>query len=126
MEKYILKKPINFDGEKIEELNFKFDELTAKDLAKCEKEAKMRLGKKENMPVPEINWIYLMCVSARAGKVQTELLEALYAKDATQIKMMAQNFLLDGESEEEEIGEIQEPLSTHQMEKKLNKQTTEI
>lgn len=124
MEKYILKKPINFDGEKIEELEFELDELTCKDLAKSEKEAKMRLGKKENMPVPEINATYLMCVAARAGKVQTELIESLYAKDATQIKMMVQNFLLDGESEVE-IEEIEEPLSTYQMEKKLNKLTME-
>lgn len=125
MEKYILKKPINFDGEKIEELEFELDELTCKDLSKCERETKMRLGKKENITVPEINSTYLMCVAARASKVQTELIESLYAKDATQIKMMVQNFLLDGESEEE-IEEMEEPLSIHHMEKKLNKPTTEI
>jgi hypothetical protein len=101
MENYILKKPINFDGEEIKEINLDFDELSYKDLERAEKEARLRLKKKETMAIPEMNKKYLACVAAIAGGVKAELIFSLKANDFTQITMLVMNFLMDGESEED-------------------------
>ena len=102
VEIHVLKKPITFDGEKIEKLVFDFDSLNARDLIKAEREAKLRLSKKDRLNmVKELDNRYTSCVAAKAAGVKTELLMELGAKDFSYINMITMNFLLDGDSSEE-------------------------
>ena len=101
VEIHTLKKPITFDGERIEKLIFDFDSLTAKDLINAEREAKLRTGKKDRLnAVKELDHRYTSCIAAKAAGIKTELLLELGAKDFSQINMLAMNFLLDGDSSE--------------------------
>ena len=103
VETHTLKKPITFDGKKIEKLVFDFDSLNAKDLISAEREAKARLNKKDRLNmVKELDNRYTSCVAARAAGIKTELLMELGAKDFSYINMITMNFLLDGDSSDEE------------------------
>lgn len=102
MERYVLSQPIEFDGEKITEINMDLEGLTAVALEKAERQARLLLGKRENMFVPETNKKYLSCVAAKAAGVKVDLIKALRGKDYTQVCLLVQNFLLDGESDSEE------------------------
>ena|GEM_PF-518447 len=103
VELVVLRKPVKFDGEEITELVFDFDSLTARDLLRSEREAKLRLKKKERLDIPkEMDSKYTICVAAKAAGVKAELLFALGAQDFTNVHMQTMNFLLDGASEETE------------------------
>ena len=103
VETYILKKPITFDGKKIDKLVFDFDSLKARDLMNAERQAKLRLGKKRDLHmVKELDNRYTSCVAAKAAGVKVELLFELGAKDFTGIDLITRNFLLDGDSSDEE------------------------
>lgn len=91
---YNLIKPVEFDGEMIESLDLKFDELFYDDLMKCEKESDIRLSKSETSVQPEMNTTYLLCVAAQAAGVMTELILSLKVKDIIVIKSLVQKFLL--------------------------------
>lgn len=101
MERYVLSTPIEFDGEKITEINMDLDGLSAGALERAEKQARMMLGKKEQMHVPETNKKYLSCVAAKAASVKVDLIKSLSGKDYTQVCLLVQNFLLDGDSDSE-------------------------
>lgn len=105
METYKLRKPIDVDGVLIETINMDFDSLSGKDLERCEKQAKMLLGKGKSvqMTVPETNKTYLSCVAAMASGMKAHSILELGAKDYTQITLLVQGFLLDGESDLEEM-----------------------
>lgn len=105
METYKLSKPVNFEGQDFTEIKMDLEGLTAKNLEKAEKEARTLLGKKENMVVPETNKKYLACVAAKAASVTSDVIFSLSAKDYTQLCLLVQNFLLDGDSISEEIEE---------------------
>ena len=92
MEKYKLSMPIEFDGEKITEINMDLEGLSAADLEKAERQARMLLAKKESMHVPETNKKYLSCVASRAAGVKYDLIRALRGKDYTQLCLLVQNF----------------------------------
>ena len=103
MEKYVLTKPIKIDGETVTEINMDLESLSAIDLEKAERIARGLLAKKESMNVPETNKKYQICVAAKAaGLPVTVLRDNLSGKDYTQICLMVMNFLLDGDSEDEE------------------------
>jgi len=102
MEHYVLKKPTTYDGETITELEFDFDGLSAQDLEKAERIARGLLQKKEPMNVPETNKKYQACVAAKACGRTVDFIRSLGAKDYTQICLLVMNFLLDGDSEDEE------------------------
>ncbi len=100
--KYVLKKPIHFEGKEIKELNFNFEDLTGKDLRIADTEARAKIGRKQSaqaMTVPEINPIYLCCVAARASNQNVDMFFELKAKDYSAVKLMAQDFLLTDEME---------------------------
>lgn len=109
MEKYTLSKPIDFDGEQITVLNMDLDGLSTIDLERAERQARMMLAKKETMHVPETNKKYLSCVAAKAAGVKLDLIKSLGGKDYTQVCLLVQNFLLDGDSDLEENWEDEEP-----------------
>jgi len=102
MEHYVLKKPIEYDGETITEIDFDFDGLSAQDLERAERVARGLLQKRESMNVPETNKKYQACVAAKACGRTVDFIRSLGAKDYTQVCLLVMNFLLDGDSEDEE------------------------
>jgi len=102
METYVLKKPINYQGETINEIEFDFDGLSAQDLEKAERVARGMLAKKEFMNVPETNKKYQSCVAAKACGCTVDFIRSLGAQDYTQVCLLVMNFLLGGDSEDEE------------------------
>ena len=102
MEKYTLKKPITYENELITEIEFDLDGLSAQDLERAERIARGLLQKKETMNVPETNKKYQACVAAKACGRTVDFIRALGAKDYTQVCLLVMNFLLDGDSEDEE------------------------
>jgi|GEM_PF-1006911 len=109
MENYVLKKPITYDGETITEIDFDFDGLSAHDLEKAERIARGLLAKKESMNVPETNKKYQSCVAAKACGRTVDFIRSLGAKDYTQVCLLVMNFLLDGDSEDEETEDNDKP-----------------
>jgi len=102
MEKYILKKPLMHNGKEIKTLNLDFDSLTRGDLKRCLREAQITSGKK-GVGVPVLNEEYQLRVAAKAAGIPAVVLDdEMSGKDFTQLCLLAQNFLLDGESEEDE------------------------
>jgi hypothetical protein len=90
--KYVLKKPIEFDGETITEIVLDFDSLESDDILSAERQFKAE--NKEFVPVLEIAKGYLAHVAARSAKKPVEFIRSLNAKDFSTVTMMAQNFLL--------------------------------
>ena len=102
MEIYTLKKPITTaGGEMITEIRMDFDSMDTNDLERCERQARQLLGKKGTMIIPETKKLYAACVAAKASGLTVEDIRSLAINDYTQLCMKVQNFLLDGESEEE-------------------------
>ena len=103
MEKYILKRPIEYKGETITELNMDLDGLNRPDMDKAEDIVKAQLGKKASPThIWTIDKNYQMCIAAMSAGVPLEALDNLGGKDYMQIRSLVQNFLLDGDSESEE------------------------
>ena len=102
VETYTLKKPVTTaGGEKITEIRMDFDSMDNNDLERCERQARQLLGKKRSMVIPETSKLYAACVAAKASGLTVEDIRSLAINDYTQLCMKVQNFLLDGESEEE-------------------------
>ena len=101
MEKHILAKPIDYDGRRITEIAMDLDGLSVTDLERAEREAKAMRTKRESSLMPEFDKKYQACVAATAAGVSVDLIRSLGGKDYTQVCMLVQNFLLDGDSEED-------------------------
>jgi len=125
MEQYVLKKPITTaGGEQLTEITLNLEDLSVVDLENCEKQAKALLGKKKGMPVPETNKTYLSCVAAKASGLKLNDIRSFGAQDYTQVCLLVQDFLLDGESEEEETeGEGKQTQKSGKIETSNPKQT---
>ena len=107
MERYVLRKPLVNDGEKITELCFDWDSISKGDLKRLARETRMAAGKKR-IPVLSVNEDYQLRVAAKASNVPYFAFDDnMSGKDYTYICMLAQNFLLDGDSEEMEDEEHQ-------------------
>ena len=102
MSKYLLKKPILVDGVTVKELNMDLDELTADDIDMCERQARSMVTEGGALLFPEYSKLYLSCVAAKAAGVTVHDIRSMKAHDYTQVCTRVQNFLLIGESEEEE------------------------
>ena len=107
MEIYVLTKPIEYDGKKITEIQMDLEGLSALDLERAEREARRLLQKKESMNVPETNKKYHACVAAKASGLTVDTIRSLGGKDYTQVCLLVMNFLLDGDSEDEETDNLQ-------------------
>lgn len=102
MYKYVLKRPITFDGREVKELNLNLDDLGYKDLRRAEKEARALCGKKERLIVPkEMDTKYTSCLVAIAAGESVELIQSLKAADFTAVNMRMSDFLLSGEWDED-------------------------
>ena len=100
MEKYILTKPIAYEGETYKEINFDLDGLSRKDMDRAEKFTRTKHGK-ALITVVELNKTYQMFLASIAADVPPGVLSEkhLGAKDYPRISLMVQDFLLGGESE---------------------------
>ncbi len=103
MEKFILSKPIEHNGEEIKELELNLEDLTAKQLMQADKEARAMLGKNanQNMTVPETNKMYLCCVAAKASNIGINVILDFKANDYTRLATQVQSFLLEDNTEEQ-------------------------
>ncbi|MGG4096206.1 phage tail assembly protein [Paenibacillus lautus] len=88
-----LARPITFDGEEIKSLTFDFESLGGNELMTCARQAQsMDPNEVPMMRALSIN--YQVVVAARAAGVTPDLIQALKAKDFTQVTQMASNFLV--------------------------------
>lgn len=87
-----LKKPIEHEGQTVNEIELDLDGLTGEDLIQAESEHSMMTGGVTS--VPELSKSYLMHVAARAAGLPVETIRGLGARDVTQVTMEVQNFLL--------------------------------
>jgi hypothetical protein len=102
MSKYVLKRPITFDGREIKEINLNLDDLGYNDLRRAEKEARLMCGKKERLSMPkEFDTKYTSCLLAIAAGETVELIQSLKAVDFTAINMQMSDFLLGGDWDED-------------------------
>lgn len=93
--KFVLSKPVEFDGETITELDVEFDSLTGDDILAAERQYNTSAAKtKDFAPVKELSKSYLVYIVARASKQPAELFNKLSAKDFSKLTVEAQNFLL--------------------------------
>jgi len=102
MEKHILSKPITFDGKQITEVNLDLDGLSVADLEKAERITRSLLKKRETAGVIELNKKYQINIAALASGIPYDAFRMMSAKDYTQIGLLVQNFLLGGDSWEDE------------------------
>ena len=96
--KITLKKPINFEGEEIKELDMDLDSLTGRDMIEAQKEIQSM-----DVPVQEFHKEYLAVIAAKACGRPTDLMPLLGIKDFSAITVEVQNFLLGEESTQEQI-----------------------
>ncbi|OBZ08253.1 hypothetical protein A7975_27360 [Bacillus sp. FJAT-26390] len=95
MNKYVLSKPVDFDGEIFKELDLDFDSLTGEDILSAERQFNAIAAKtRDVVSMKETSKSYLSLVAARAAKVAPELMNKLSAKDFSKVTVLAQNFLL--------------------------------
>lgn len=95
---YILKKPVNFEGQKIDKLTFDFSNFTGKTMINIEDEARAILGRKkaaQRMSVPVLNPTYQACFAAKACSKTSDFILGLGASDFNNIAMIVQDFLLE-------------------------------
>lgn len=96
--KYRLIKPIQFDGETIEEINLELDSLKGNDLLLVERQFLAMGDQNQAMMLKELSKEYQVVVAARAAKLPVEFFQEISAKDFSRITMQVQNFFVDGES----------------------------
>lgn len=92
---YVLKKPIEFDGEQVVSLDLDFDNLTGDDILSAERQYNTESAKiKDFAFVKEMSKSYLVFIVARAAKKPAELICKLSGNDFSRVTVLAQNFLL--------------------------------
>lgn len=100
METYKLKKPIQFEGKEIKELQLDFDSLIRADIDRAEKIYKLKEGNRGY--ISEVDKKYQIIIISFASGLPLEAFNSLGAKDYTQLCMAAYSFLALGELEDEE------------------------
>ncbi|MBP2655410.1 MAG: hypothetical protein H6Q73_2979 [Firmicutes bacterium] len=80
MEKLILKKPLEYEGKKYEELQYDLDKLTGDDLLTVEAEVTIS---GTLAPVMDLSKAYQAAVFARSAKIDYAMMRKLSAKDFT-------------------------------------------
>lgn len=102
MEIVKLSKPLIYEGETINEIKLDLDNLSVIDLERCERQARTMLKRKETMAVPETSKKYQSCVAAKASGLTIDAIRSLSARDYTAVCLEVMNFLLGGDSEEDD------------------------
>lgn len=90
--KYTLIKPVTIDGTLYSEIELDFDSLNGEDILAVEQE--MQASGRIVLGISEMNKSYLLFASARAAKLNANILLAFSAKDVSKITSIAQTFLM--------------------------------
>jgi hypothetical protein len=96
-----LYKEVDWDGVTVNEVVLDLDNLTGAHMIAAERQFNL-YGGNEGHPLKELSKEYQILVAAQAAKKPVELLHKLSAKDFSRVTIKVQNFLLEGDSEEEE------------------------
>lgn len=120
-----LKDPIEYNGEKITEFNFDFDEINYLQYKQCENEARKLNSKKEIMLTPSENENFQLCFAAKAAGVESKVMLDLSLRDSFNIGLKVRNFLSDGDSDEEEEARTESIVTTLTEKHKKNIKTAE-
>jgi hypothetical protein len=80
MAKLILRKPLEYEGIKYEEIQYDFDKLTGEDLLTAESEVN---NAGMMAPMADLSKAYQAAVFARAAKIEFAMMRKLSAKDFT-------------------------------------------
>ncbi len=120
-----LKDPIEYNGEKITEFNFDFDEINHLQYKQCENEARKLNSKKEIMLTPSENENFQLCFAAKAAGVESKVMFDLSLRDSFNIGLKVRNFLSDGDSDEEEEAGAESIVTTLTEKHKKNIKTAE-
>lgn len=91
-----LKRPIEFEGNKIEKLILDFDALTGADLEKAEMQYTAESPQNALTMVKEMSKGYAAIVAAKAANVPVALIRRLSAPDYSKITMRTTLFLMNG------------------------------
>lgn len=109
-----LSRPVEFEGKKIESLEFDYDALTGKDVRAANLES-AKTGKV--VPSNVFDTDFCLAIAARAAKVNASLFDYLPAGDVLGIEMDTRNFLLNSgftSQERQALEEAKERASTIQ------------
>ena len=121
MKNYKLKKPIDFEGKRIEDFNFDFESMTRKEYKRCIREAKIR-NKKDTHPIPVFSETFRLVFAGVAAGVPTEVMFSLYSKDIVGVSSEVITFFFgkdeniddidfeDDEEEENNFYKLQDPI----------------
>ena len=93
MVKIKLSKPINYEGEQINELELDLDSLEGRDFIEAERE----VGSSEFTPMKEFSKAHLAILAARACGRPSDLIPLLGIKDFSKVTVEVQNFLFNEE-----------------------------
>ncbi len=88
-----LRKPIEYNGKRYEELSFDFDKLTGRDALAIENEI-ARLGRATMVPALSGDYIVRMAARACTEVIGIDLFDLISLKDYETIKSRARNFLI--------------------------------
>lgn len=90
--KVVLKKSFEFEGQTHTEIVLDLDSLTGQDMIDAEAEAR---ASGDRAIMLETSKTYHVIVAAKAGKVPAELLKKLPAKEFTKITALVQSFFFE-------------------------------
>lgn len=107
MENYKLRRPIDFEGKKIEDLNFDFESLTRKDYKRCIREMKIRIHKKEYVPLPVFNETFQLVFAAAAAGVASEALFRMYPRDIVKVGEFVVKYFFGNDEDDDEDEELE-------------------
>ena len=85
------KKPFEYEGKTYEEIIFRFDRLTGRDMVNIETEMQKR---GEYALAPEVSLVFQSIMAAKAAKIGSDILDAIPLLDFNQITKAARDFLL--------------------------------
>lgn len=85
-----LKKPLEYEGKKYEELTYDFDGLTGDDLLMAEAEM---TAAGSVVPIVDLSKAYNAAVFARAAKIDYAMMRKLHAKDFSRATALVMGFL---------------------------------
>ena len=98
MKNYKVRRPIDFEGKKIESLSFNFEKMTRKEYKRCIKEARIR-NKKDMSAVPIFSETFRLVFAGVSAGVPTEAMFSLYPKDIYGVSEAVYAFFFGGDAD---------------------------
>ena len=121
METYVLRKPLNFEGKEITEIELNLDDMSKEDIDSAEQLYRLNGGR--NMGLLEMDKRYLTAVISFASGLPIEAFNGMGARNYTHLTLKVQNFLLPGDSELEKTAPTHKPGQTQTLQRQAPKQS---